>query len=205
MTAQHPAPTPLPQRSPLTLRLAGWAWAVAGVVFAITPIIAALMLRGQYRSIRRDGTRLATLIERLDQTDSVRVQPYIEMLEQVEQRIVDASWWAFTLALLLYLVFAVLALATYLSLSWATVRGMNGARITATVLAVLGTLIVFQTWQFFAAISWMPVTALSASHAGLAIIALHTAGTVLVWLPTSNAYVRERRLARRQIHALRPQ
>lgn len=190
---------PTHRASRLPLRLAGWAWATAGVVLVLVPLVATLLLRGQYRALKRDGSRISTLIEHLDRGDFIELEPYVERIEQLEQSVLGASGWAFALALILYLVLAAITLLCYVLLSWATARGMNWARIAGTLLAALGAGMVFQLWQLFAVLDWLPLTALRANHAGLAIVALHVAGCVLAWLPASNDYVRQRRAAARAI------
>lgn len=183
-------------RPPWSLRLAGLCWGAAGVLFAFTPLVAALMIRSQYLSLHANAGRLAGLIDGLGPDEFVKIEPYLAAFERFEAAIADASGWAILLLLALYACFAAASLALYLLLSIASARGQNWARIISTAIASLAAVAAFLVWQAFAAVSWLPVNALAMNHAGLALIALHIAGIVFAWLPASNSFVRERRAAR---------
>lgn len=198
---QPPAPPLLRPRAPWTLRLAGLCWAAAGVVFALVPLLAALMLRSQYLSLRRGAFRAADLADRFSPEELLRLEPYLAEFERFEAVVADASGWTVLPLVLMYAAFALTSLTCYLLLAVATARGVNGARIVATVIAGFGCLAVFALWQTFVAFAWLPVNALNANHAGLVIIALHIAGIVFAYLPRSNAYVRQRSAAARAAQA----
>lgn len=183
-------------RPPWSLRLAGICWILAGVVFALTPLVAALLLRSQYVSLRGSAFRVADLTDRFTPEQFVRLEPYLADFERIEAAVGDASGWALLPILLFYLCFAALTLACYLPLGIATARGVTWVRVVATVIAALGSTAVFALWQAFAAFSWLPLKALSANHLGLVLIALHIAGIVFAWLPSANAYARERAASR---------
>lgn len=177
---------------PWSLRLASWCWAIAGFVFVLTPALATLLLWLQYRSLRGQAYRLTDLAELVDVGDRIDLAPYLAEFERIEAWLLDVSGWVLLLIGLLYLLGGGLCLVLYLLVSRFTARGENWARITGTMLAVLSSIVAAFVWQAFLPIAWLPVDALWANHLGLVLIALHVAGVVLVWLPASNAFVRQR-------------
>ena len=177
---------------PWSLRLASWCWAIAGFVFVLTPALATLLLWLQYRSLRGQAYRLTDLAELVDVGDRIDLAPYLAEFERIEAWLLDVSGWVLLLIGLLYLLGGGLCLVLYLLVSRFTARGENWARITGTVLAVLSSIVAAFVWQTFLPIAWLPVDALWANHLGLVLIGLHVAGVVLVWLPASNAFVRQR-------------
>ena len=177
---------------PWSLRLASWCWAIAGFVFVLTPALATLLLWLQYRSLRGQAYRLTDLAELVDVGDRIDLAPYLAEFERIEAWLLGVSGWVLLLIGLLYLLGGGLCLVLYLLVSRFTARGENWARITGTVLAVLSSIIAAFVWQAFLPIAWLPVDALWANHLGLVLIGLHVAGIVLVWLPASNAFVRQR-------------
>lgn len=176
--------------APWSLRIAAWAWGAAGFIFAFGPLLTALLLWLQYSSIRRNAYRIADLAEVVDTTDTIDLAPFIAEFERIEAWALNASGWLVTVVLLLYLVAAAAILAAYLIICRYTGLGANSARVLGTVLALLSSTVAAMVWQVFAAISWLPVDALWANHLGLVLIALHTTGIVLVWIPASNTFVR---------------
>lgn len=177
---------------PWSLRLASWCWAIAGLVFVLTPALATLLLWLQYRSLRGQAYRLTDLAELVDVGDRIDLAPYLAEFERIEAWLLGVSGWVLILIGLLYLLGGGLCLVLYLLVSRFTARGENWARITGTVLAVLSSIVAAFVWQAFLPIAWLPVDALWANHLGLVLIGLHVAGIVLVWLPASNAFVRQR-------------
>ena len=177
---------------PWSLRLASWCWAIAGFVFVLTPALATLLLWLQYRSLRGQAYRLTDLAELVDVGDRIDLAPYLAEFERIEAWLLDVSGWVLLLIGLLYLLGGGLCLVLYLLVSRFTARGENWARITGTMLAVLSSIVAAFVWQAFLPIAWLPVDALWANHLGLVLIGLHVAGVVLVWLPASNAFVRQR-------------
>lgn len=177
---------------PWSLRLASWCWAIAGFVFVLTPALATLLLWLQYRSLRGQAYRLTDLAELVDVGDRIDLAPYLAEFERIEAWLLDVSGWVLLLIGLLYLLGGGLCLVLYLLVSRFTARGENWARITGTVLAVFSSIVAAFVWQAFLPIAWLPVDALWANHLGLVLIGLHVAGIVLVWLPASNAFVRQR-------------
>ena len=177
---------------PWSLRLASWCWAIAGFVFVLTPALATLLLWLQYRSLRGQAYRLTDLAELVDVGDRIDLAPYLAEFERIEAWLLGVSGWVLLLIGLLYLLGGGLCLVLYLLVSRFTARGENWARITGTVLAVLSSIVAAFVWQAFLPIAWLPVDALWANHLGLVLIGLHVAGIVLVWLPASNAFVRQR-------------
>lgn len=177
---------------PWSLRLASWCWAIAGFVFVLTPALATLLLWLQYRSLRGQAYRLTDLAELVDVGDRIDLAPYLAEFERIEGWLLGVSGWVLLLIGLLYLLGGGLCLVLYLLVSRFTARGENWARITGTVLAVFSSIVAAFVWQAFLPIAWLPVDALWANHLGLVLIALHIAGIVLVWLPASNAFARQR-------------
>lgn len=186
-------PGPQRIRPPLSLRIAGIAWILAGFVFSLGPALVALLLQLQYASLKRQAFRLAGLADTVDPTELLEVEQYLAEFDRIEAIVVDAAGWILIPLLILYACLALASLTCYLVFGIWTVRGANWARITGTVLCGLSTPLVFAVWLFFAGFEWVPLDALRANYAGLALIALHVLGLVLVWLPASNAYVRSRR------------
>ena len=184
-------PTVDPQRAPWSLRVASWAWGSAGTVLMLTPLLATLLLWLQYRSLRKNAIRLADAAEWLAPPETIDLEPYIAGLERFEAWLANTSGWLLPVILVLYLVAAGAILAAYLIISKYTLLGSRTARILGTVFSAMASIVVFMVWQTFAAISWMPVDALWSNHLGLVVIALHVLGTVLVWIPASNDFVRE--------------
>lgn len=196
--AAHPNPAQAPQqpraaKPPWTLRLGSLCWIIAGLSLALTPLIAALLIRSQYLSLRRNGYIIAELADRLDPADAVELEPYIAEFERIEALVLSAPGWVIGLAIVTYVLTALVTLAGYLTISLASARGVDWTRYAGSALAFVSSIIVFQLWQLFAAIAWMPITALLTNHLGLVAIALQVTGAVLVFLPPSNTYVRERR------------
>lgn len=203
--AQHPAgPRSIappsawaPPRTPWSLQTAGWIWVVAGALFALGPALTALLLQAQYQSLKRQAFRLADFADSLDTDELLQIERALAEFERVEAAVFEASGWVWAVLLIVYLCAATISFAAYALLARRTALGDQWARVTATVLAALSTPLIFLVWQLFAALSWLPVTALWANHLGLVLIVLHTAGVVCSWLPASNAYVRWRSSARR--------
>ena len=177
-------------RAPWSLRIAAWAWAIAGFVFALGPLLAALLLWLQYRSLRGNAYRITDLIAIFAPDETIDLAPYIAEFERIEAWLVGTAGWMFVVILALYLLAAASTVAAYLVVAKYTRLGSRTARVFGTVLSVLSGAVVLSIWQAFAAISWLPIDALWANHLGLVIVALHALGIVLVWLPASNAYVR---------------
>lgn len=201
--AVPPAYAPLPSstapqrlRSPLTLKLAGIAWMLAGVVFSLGPVLTAMLLHLQYLAIRRQVFAAAGTAEAVDPTELLNLQQYLEQFEQWERAIQDALGVLLVPLAILYALLAAAMLVVYLVLGWRTMRGANWARITGTVLCALSAPLILTVWLFFLGFEWLPLSALRANSAGIALLALNATGAVLAWLPASNAYVRARRLAR---------
>lgn len=184
------------QHAPWSLRLAGIVWALAGLVFVLAPALAAFLLRAQYLSVRGQALRAADLAERIDPSDLLRLEPYLDEFARIEQIVLGASGWVVGLTTVVYVVVALVTLCGFIALSVATARGANWARITSTVLAAVALIIAFFVWQTIAVLAWLPITALAANHAGLVLMALLATGIVLAWLPRSNRYVRSRALRR---------
>ena len=202
---QHPAdPRPVappiawaPPRTPWSLKAAGWIWVVSGALFALGPALATLLLQAQYQSLKRQAFRLADFADSFDTDELLQIERTLAEFERVEAAVLDASGWVWAMLLIVYLCAAAISFAAYALLGRRTALGDQWARVTATVLAALSTPLIFLVWQLFAALSWLPVTALWANHLGIVLIVLHTAGVVCSWLPASNAYVRWRSSARR--------
>lgn len=182
--------------APWSLRLAGVSWIAAGVVFALGPALVALLLQLQYASLKRQAFRLAGLAGAVDPTELLQVEQYLAEFDRIEALVVDAAGWILVPLLVVYACLALLSLAGYLVFGVWTVRGANWARITGTALCGVSTPVALLVWLLFAGLSWIPLDALWANHAGLVLMALHVLGIVFAWLPASNAYVRARRAAR---------
>ncbi len=175
--------------APWSLRLASWIWGLAGIVFACGPALAMLLLWLQYRSLRTQAFRSADIAEFLIPSESFDLAPIIAEAKRIEGGVFStASWWLF-LVLGLSLLAAAAIVAAYLVVCKYTVLGTNTARVFGTFLSAVSSLAVLMIWQTFAVISWLPIDALWANHLGLVVIGLHLAGAVLVWLPSSNAFV----------------
>ena len=183
-------------RSPWQLKLAGWVWIASGLVFALGPALAVVLLEAQYRSLRRQVFGAAGIADRFDSEDLLQIEHYLTEFERFEATVLEASGWVLGILLVVYACFALVSFGSYALLARRTALGDNWARILSTVLACLSTPLIFLVWELFAALSWLPIGALWANHLGLVLIALHTAGVVFSWLPASNAYVRQRRAAR---------
>ncbi|XPP26109.1 MAG: hypothetical protein ACNYNX_10895 [Leucobacter sp.] len=183
-------------RAPWSLRLAGISWITAGVVFALGPALVVLLLQLQYGSLKRQAFRLAGLAGTVDPTDLLEVELYLAEFDRIEALVFDAAGWVLIPLLIVYVCVALLSLAGYLVFGIWTIRGANWARITGTALCGVSTPIAVLLWLLFASLSWIPLNALWANHAGLVLIALHVLGIAFAWLPPSNAYVRERRARR---------
>lgn len=186
-------------RTPWSLRIAAWAWAAAGFVFALCPLLATLLLWLQYRSLRKNAYRITDLIALFAPDGTVDLAPYIDTFERAEAWLLGAAGWMLVLILALYLVAAASIIAAYLVVAKYTLLGSRTARAFGTVLSVLSGSAVLWVWQAFAAIAWLPVDALWANHLGLAVVALHALGVALVWLPASNSFARS--LASKRISA----
>lgn len=186
-------------RAPWSLRIAAWSWRAAGVVFALAPLLATLLLWLQYRSLRKNAYRITDLIALFAPDDTVDLAPYIDAFEHAEAWLVNTAGWMFVLILALYLVAAASTLAAYLVVAKYTLLGSKTARAFGTVLSVLSGAVVLWVWQAFATIAWLPIDALWANHLGLVIVALHALGVSLVWLPASNGFARS--LASKRISA----
>jgi len=174
---------------PWSLRYASWVWGAAGFIFALGPLLAALLLWLQYRSLRKNAFRLTDLIEQFAPANTVDLEPYIAEFERIENWLLTSAGWMPTLLLALYLLSAAATIAAYLTICKYTHLGARTAHVFGTILSIVSAFIVFTIWQAFAAISWLPIDALWANHLGLVIISLHLLGVVLVWLPASNRYV----------------
>lgn len=173
------------------MRFASWSWGAAGFIFALAPVLAALLLWLQYRSLRGNAYRLADLTALVAPSDTIDLTPYIAEFERAEAWILGTAGWMLVVILVLYLLAAAAIVAAYLTVSTHTAQGSGTARALGTVLSILSSIAVLLIWQTFAAISWLPVDALWANHLGLVIVALQILGIVLVWLPASNRFVRE--------------
>lgn len=193
----RPAPVSA-RRGSWSLRLAAWSWGVAGSLFVLVPLAAALLLRSQYRGLMRNADRASELLEFvngsgvLDTTDVLTAEQVRDALASVDDVLSSTPLWAIVMMLVVYVLIAGALLAVALVVAGCTGRAHQWARITGTVLAVLTALAVFQLWSFFAAVSWLPINALAANHIGLIVIGLLTAGIVFAWLPASNRAVRAR-------------
>lgn len=175
---------------PWALRIGSWAWAAAGFVLALGPVLAALLVWLQYRSLRKNAYRLTDLVEVLTPDDVVNLAPYVAEFERVEAVLAGSAGWVVMLTLGLYLLAAAAIIAAYLVTTKYTLLGSRTARIFGTSLSLISGIAVFFVWQTFAAVAWLPIDALWANHLGLVVIALHIVGVVLVWLPGSNNYFR---------------
>lgn len=195
---------PSPPRAPWSLKLAGASWIVAGIALVLVPLVAALLVRSQYLSLRRNGYFVADLAERLDPGDYVQLEPYIVQFEQLEAMALGTPGWLLWLLVVTYAIVALVTLACYLLIGIATARGIDWTRWAGSVLAVISSLVVLQLWQFFAVIAWLPVTALHTNHVGLAAMVLQIAGVVFAFIPPSNAYIRQRREYQRALNASNP-
>lgn len=184
-------PTIDPQHAPWSLRLASWAWGIAGVVLMLTPLLSTLLLWFQYRSLRKNAMRFADVTGWLAPPETIDLEPYVIGLERFEAWLANTSGWLLPLVLVLYLVGAGAILAAYLMIGKYTSLGSRTARIFGTVLSAIASVVVLMIWQAFATIAWLPVDALWSNHLGLVVIALHVLGAVLVWIPASNGFVRE--------------
>ncbi len=182
--------TPSPH-APWTLRVASWAWGVAGSVLVLAPLLATLLLWLQYRSLRKNAMRITDLAELFAPPETIDLEPYVAGLESFEAWIANTSGWLLPVVLVLYLVAAAAILAAYVMVIKYTKLGSRTARIFGTAFSVLASAFVFMLWQAFVTVSWLPLDALWSNHLGLVVIALHVLGSVLVWLPASNAFVRE--------------
>lgn len=201
--ADPPPPNALPAAAPparavapWSLRLAGISWITAGAVFALGPALVLLLLQLQYASLKRQAFRLADLAGTIDPTDLLEVERYLAEFDRIEGIVFDSAGWVIIPLLIIYGCLALVSFIGYLILGIWTVRGANWARITATALCGISTPIAVLVWLLFASLSWIPLNALWANHAGLVLIALHVLGIVFAWIPPSNAYVRARRAAR---------
>lgn len=197
-----------PERvSSWSLRLAAWCWGIAGIVSSLVPPATAFLLWWQYRGLQRNTERAGDLLDFvngsgvLDTTDVITAEQLRDALAAVDGALASTPVWVVVVLIVVYALVAGVLLVLYLVIARCTGRAHEWARITGTVLAVISVLGMFQAWSFFAAVAWVPLDALAANHAGLAIMALHIAGIVLVWLPASNLAVRARRQALRDYAA----
>lgn len=185
---------PAARRSPWQLKAAGIAWVFAGVLFALGPFLAAVLLNLQYSSLRSEALRLIGLVDGADRSDLLQIERYITEFERIEAWFFESAGVVFLPLIVGYIAMAAPALVCYLVFGLGTARGANWARITATVLACVSFPLIASVWIFVAAFSWIPLNALWANHIGLALIALHAIGVVFAWLPASNTFVRRRAL-----------
>lgn len=192
--------TPLTQpaapalRPPLSFRIAGSAWIVAGVIVALGPLLVWVLLQAQYASLRREGMRYLGIIDGVDRDDLLQLERYLESFESIERGLFGSLGTLLLPVIIGYAAIALLMLGCYVALGVFTLRGAHWARITGTVLSAVSAPFIVAMWVTVLTISWLPVNALWANHIWLAVLALHTVGVVCAWLPSANRFVRERAL-----------
>lgn len=174
-------------------RVAAWLWGAAGFVLALGPVLAVVLLWLQYRSLRRNAYRAVDAAEFVDPSETIDLSPAIAQFERIEDQVLGFAGWVIPVIALLYLLVAGGTVFVYLLLCRFTARGAVWARVIGTVLAAGSSIAAFAVWQFFAAVSWIPITALWVNHLGLVLIGLHVAGLVFAWIPSGSPSAPARR------------
>lgn len=190
-------PTAL-SKTPLTI--AAWVWLAGTLILTSVPLLTTYLLHKQYMSLINNTAKISEIIEFIDFTETTH--KYTNITQNLTQILsYDFSKtpeWILVTAITAYSVFAVTSTLICALIATNTAKGVNWARIAGASLTAITVPAVTILWLFFLELSWIPLDVFVVNNLGIVIAAAYITGSILVFIPPANRYVKHKKLLRDQ-------